>query len=93
MYAVPNVSSDQVCFNACELQPGKEVPWLATGVWRSGDSLVPPPPVEPANIVPDKVVVYRKVADTCSVLVGNILKPAGGALSLAASDETEKKVS
>ena len=82
----------QVCFNACELQPDKEVPWLATGVWRTDGTVQNPPAlVEPQNIVSDKVEVYRKVAETCSVLVFSILKPAGSSTAIISPPTDEGK--
>ena len=77
----------EVSFNACELQPLKAVPWLATAVWRTDGSVDKLPlVVEPQNIKEGKVEVYKKMAETCEVLVFNLLKPVG-----AAMDNTNKE--
>merc|ERR1719186_1902917 len=77
----------EVSFNACELQPLKAVPWLATAVWRTDGSVDKLPlVVEPQNIKEEKVKVYKKMAETCEVLVFNLLKPVG-----AAREDTNKE--
>jgi len=58
----------EVCFHACEISPGSPVPWLATGVWRQ-EKASQPKPVAYAKITKEKISVFKKVAETCSVLV------------------------
>merc|ERR1719318_574659 len=58
----------EVCFHACEISPGSFVPWLATGVWRP-EKASQPKPVAYSKITKEKIAVFKKVAETCSVLV------------------------
>ena len=70
----------EVNFNACELQPGKAVPWLATAVWRTDGPVDKfPPVVDLQDVKEEKVELYKKMAETCEVLVFNLLKPVSAA--------------
>jgi len=72
----------EVCFHACEISPGSSVPWLANGVWRP-DTDTHPKPVPHSKISKEKVAVFMKVAESCSVLVSEELIPSN-----TGSDET-----
>ena len=58
----------EVLFHACEVSPGTSIPWLANGVWRP-DVHYHPKPIPYKKINKEKVAVFKKVAETCSILV------------------------
>ena len=61
---------EDLVFNACKVQTMSCVPWLANGVWKP--SLVnTPDPVPYAEISKEKLAVFEKVADTCSVMIAS----------------------
>ena len=61
---------EDLVFNACKVQTMSCVPWLANGVWKP--SLVnTPEPVPYDEISKEKLAVFEKVADTCSVMIAS----------------------
>merc|ERR1719369_410329 len=58
----------EIYFHACEILPDSPVSWLATGVWRH-ESGSQPKPVAYRKITKEKISVFKKVAETCKVLV------------------------
>jgi len=63
------VSGETLRFNAYEVCPSNMVAWLANGVWKESCATVPVP-VPFNKISKDKIAVFSKVAETCSVLIG-----------------------
>ena len=57
-------------FNACKVQTDSCVPWLANGVWKPS-LLNTPEPVPYDEISKEKLAVFQKVADTCSVMISS----------------------
>jgi len=64
-------SGSDLMFNACEICPTSCVPWLANGVWRPGLEN-PPEPVPYEDISKEKIAVFEKVADTCSLMLPSL---------------------
>eukprot|EP00092_Neocalanus_flemingeri_P031428 GFUD01034134.1.p1 GENE.GFUD01034134.1~~GFUD01034134.1.p1 ORF type:complete len:720 (+),score=233.20 GFUD01034134.1:76-2160(+) len=67
----------EVCFHACEISPGSSVPWLANGVWRP-DISSQPKPVPHSKITKEKLAVFKKVSESCEVLLSGVLVAASG---------------
>ena len=66
-------AGEEVVFHGCEVLPRSCVPWLATAVWRPGPGLEQPPqPVPYQDISPDKLAVFEKVAETCSMILPSL---------------------
>merc|ERR1719481_868439 len=57
-----------VYFHACQILPDCPVSWLATGVWTH-EKVNQPKPVAFKKITKEKLHVFKKVAETCKVLV------------------------
>merc|ERR1712042_16145 len=57
-----------VYFHACRILPDCPVSWLATGVWIH-EKVNQPKPVAFRKITKEKLHVFKKVAETCKVLV------------------------
>ena len=64
-------NGSDLMFNACEICPASCVPWLANGVWRP-DLENPPEPVPYDDISKEKLAVFEKVADTCSLMLPSL---------------------
>ena len=61
---------EELFFNACKVQTTSCVPWLANGVWKPS-LLNTPEPVPYDEISKEKLAVFQKVADTCSVMISS----------------------
>ena len=59
---------EELLFNACKVQTSSCVPWLANGVWKPNLTHTPDP-VPYDEISKEKLAVFQKVADTCSVMI------------------------
>ena len=55
-------------FNAYEFCPDNTVSWLANGVWKQEVSTTPDP-IPVSQISKEKIVVFEKVAETCSIMI------------------------
>jgi len=71
-----------VYFHACEILPDCPVSWLATGVWCH-EKTSQPMPVPYNKITKEKKIVFKKVAETCKVLVEKSHQASTGAVELA----------
>ena len=79
------VSGETLRFNAYEVCPSNMVAWLANGVWKESCATVPDP-VPFNKISKDKIAVFSKVAETCSVLIGKETSEAGSCLENKTSE-------
>ena len=61
---------EELVFNACKVQTTSRVPWLANGVWKPSLENTPEP-VPYEEISKEKLAVFEKVADTCSVMIAS----------------------
>merc|ERR1719369_1357486 len=71
-----------VYFHACEILPDCPVSWLATGVWCH-QKTSQPKPVPYNKITKEKKIVFKKVAETCKVLVEENHQYSTGAVESA----------
>merc|ERR1712179_588911 len=71
-----------VYFHACEILPDCSVSWLATGVWCH-EKTSQPMPVPYNKITKEKKIVFKKVAETCKVLVEENHQYSTGAVESA----------
>merc|ERR1719186_2508665 len=81
----------EVCFHACEISPGSSVPWLANGVWRP-DTATYSKPVPHSKISKEKVSVFKKVAETCSVLVSSAMVPSASSAETVMNENSSSEV-
>ena len=65
---------EELVFNACKIETKFSVPWLANGVWKPGLELTPEP-VSFSDISKEKLAVFEKVAETCSVMIESWSSP------------------
>ena len=61
---------EDLFFNACRVQTSSCVPWLANGVWKPNLMHIPDP-VPYDEISKEKLAVFQKVADTCSIMIAS----------------------
>ncbi|TRY69416.1 hypothetical protein TCAL_06944 [Tigriopus californicus] len=79
-------SGDEVQFNACVIDQKSCVPYLGTSVWKAGQILPTPEPLDKSAIQPDKIAIYKQVVESCRDFIesranDDIVTPSGAIAS------------